>query len=135
MIISAQSIITSFDDPIKEIKIIRNGITPDVIESFLTPQAYIMKDILERLHIAIPTYKAKKSKKKALDPASSEKLIRLISIIKKAKEIFSESETKKWLYKEIPSLGNQKPIDLLDTDIGHRLVEQTLQQIKFGIYA
>lgn len=132
---SVQTIIASFDDPIKEIAIIRNGVTPQVIESFLSPHNYVMKDILERLHIAIPTYKSKKGKKEALDSAASEKLIRLVSVIKKANDIIGKSETKDWLYKEIPSLGNQRPLDLLDTEVGHRLVEQTLQQIKFGIYS
>lgn len=132
---SAQTIIASLDDPIKEIAIIRSGVTPQVIESFLAPHNYVMKDVLERLHIANSTYKSKKGREEALDSAASEKLIRLVSVIKKANDIIGQSETKEWLYREIPSLGNQKPLDLLDTEVGHRLVEQALQQIKFGIYS
>lgn len=134
MIRSAQSLIASFNDPIQEIEMIRHGISPQIAESFLGHD-YIMKDVLQRLDIAVSTYKLKKSQKKELDSTSSEKLIRLISVIKKANDILGESETKGWLYKEVPALGNQKPIDLLDTEVGHRLVEETLQQIKFGIYS
>lgn len=131
---SIETLLASFGDPIKEIEIIRSGISPRVIESFLAPQHYVMKDILERLHIAVPTYKSKKSKKQSLDSSASEKLMRLVSVIKKANDILGEAMTKEWLYKEISSLANQRPIDLLDTEIGHRLVEEVLLKIKYGIY-
>lgn len=131
---TVQAIISAFDDPIKEIEIIRNGITPQVIEKFLRPQNYVMQDILTRLHIAISTYKSKKSKQEALDSAASEKLMRLFSVIRNANDVLGKNQTKEWLYREVTSLGNQRPIDLLDTEVGHRLVEQSLQQIKFGIY-
>lgn len=132
---TAQNIVSAFGDPIKEIEIIRKGITPQVIENFLRPHNYVMKDILARLHIAISTYKSKKSKREELDSATSEKLMRFISVIRTANEILGENETKEWLYREVASLGNQRPIDLLDTEVGHKLVEQSLQQIKFGIYS
>ncbi len=135
MIKSVKNIMSSFDDPIKEIEIIRSGITPQVIETFLVPYDYVMKDVLERLHITVSTYKSKKSRQEALDSAASEKLFRLISIINKANDVLGELETKAWLYRKIPSLDNQKPIDLLDTEAGHRLVEQSLQHIQYGIYS
>jgi len=135
MLRDAKRLIDSFNDPIKEIELIRKGITPEVIESFLTPHDYVMKDVLQRLHIAISTYKSKKTSKSLLDPSASEKLMRLVSIINKAKDIIGETETKEWLYRNVASLGNVKPIDLLDTEAGHRLVEQSLNQIKYGIYS
>lgn len=51
-----------------------------------------------------------------------------------AAEILGKSETKNWLYKKIPSLGNEVPLSLLDTEVGHRLVTQALLQIKYGVY-
>lgn len=55
-------------------------------------------------------------------------------MINLASEIIGEQEAKNWLYKKVESLGNRAPIDLLDTEAGHRLVEQVLQQIKYGVY-
>lgn len=124
-----------FGDPIKEIEAIRDGVLPQDIEGYLSSRKYVMKDLLLRLDIPASTYKSKKSKGQLLDSASSEKLLRLVSVTKVAGEIIGESETKDWLYSEIPSLGNRKPIDLLDTEVGHRLVEQALQQIKYGVYS
>lgn len=54
--------------------------------------------------------------------------------VQKAEEILGKQEAKNWLYRKIPSLGDQIPMDLLDTEAGHRLVEQALLQIKYGIY-
>lgn len=51
-----------------------------------------------------------------------------------AKEILGQKEVNNWLYKKIASLGEQIPMDLLDTEAGHRLVEQALLQIKYGVY-
>ena len=52
-----------------------------------------------------------------------------------AAAILGKTEVKAWLYRKISSLGEQVPMDLLDTEAGHRLVEQTLLQIKYGVYS
>lgn len=124
-----------FNDPIKEIEVVRNGISPNVIENCLLAKAFVIKDVLERLHIPKSTYLAKKKTQSPLDSAATEKLMRVVSIVALADDIVGKTETKNWLYKEVPSLHNQKPIDLLDTETGHRLVEQALLQIKYGIYS
>jgi len=121
-------------DPIKEIGIIRQGLKVSIIESFLDEQNFSVKDILQRLDIPASTYFAKKKNHQTLDAYNTEKFIRLISILEMASDILGKAEAKEWIYKKIPSLGNEAPINLLDTEIGHRLVEQTLLQIKYGIY-
>ena len=114
--------------------LVRNGIQATVIESFLTQQSLSIKDILEKLSIPSSTYFAKKKNHKALDAYTTEKFIRLISVVIMASKIIGKSEAKSWLYRKIPALGNEIPLHLLDTDVGHRLVTQTLLQIKFGVY-
>lgn len=132
---NAIKLMNYFKDPIKEIEIIRKGINPELIESFLNDQAFVVKDVLSRLKITTSTYFAKKKDHKLLDSGSTEKFLRLISVVKNAEEILGRQEAKGWLYKKIPSLGDQIPIDLLDTEAGHRLVDQALLQIKYGIYS
>lgn len=123
-----------FKDPIKEIEIIRQGINPELIEDFLNNQSLVVKDVLSRLKITSSTYFSKKKEQKPLDSNSTEKFFRLISVVQSAQEILGNQEAKNWLYKKIPSLGEQVPMDLLDTETGHRLVEDLLLQIKYGIY-
>lgn len=131
---STMQLINCFKDPIKEIKTIREGINPELIECFLNEQSFIVKDVLNRLKITASTYFAKKKDHKRLDSTSTEKFLRLFSVVQHAEEILGHNEAKNWLYRKIPSLGGQIPMDLLDTEAGHRLVEQVLLQIKYGIY-
>ena len=134
MLSSTKKLNNIFINPLIEIQTIREGINPDLIDNFLNEQSFAVKDVLQRLKITSSTYFAKKKEHKKLDSTSTEKFLRLFSIMQTAKEILGQHEVKNWLYRQIPSLGNEAPIDLLDTDAGHRIVEQTLLQIKYGIY-
>lgn len=134
MLSSTKQLMHCFKDPIKEITTIREGINAELIERFLSEQAFVVKDILISLNIKPSTYFAKKREHKRLDSVSTEKFLRLFSVVKTAQEILGPAEAKNWLNKKIPSLGHQTPMGLLDTEAGHRLVEQALLQIKYGIY-
>ncbi|HAT7956519.1 antitoxin Xre/MbcA/ParS toxin-binding domain-containing protein [Legionella jordanis] len=131
---STNQLMNYFKNPIKEIETVREGINPELIENFLNDQSFVVKDVLSRLKITTSTYFAKKKEHKLLDSSSTEKFLRLFSVVQNAQEILGKQEAKNWLYRKIPSLGDQVPMDLLDTEAGHRLVEQALLQIKYGIY-
>jgi putative toxin-antitoxin system antitoxin component (TIGR02293 family) len=135
MLSSTKQLMSYSKDPIKEIKAIREGINAELIENYLSDQSFVVKDILMSLNIKPSTYFAKKKDHKRLDSTSTEKFLRLFSVVRNAQEILGDIEAKHWLYRKIPSLGEQIPIDLLDTETGHRLVEQALLQIKYGIYS
>ncbi|HSW93341.1 MAG TPA: antitoxin Xre/MbcA/ParS toxin-binding domain-containing protein [Gammaproteobacteria bacterium] len=135
MAASVQSLLNDLKDPLKEMDLIRGGLETRVIESFLAKENFLVKDILERLHIPSSTYFSKKKNHQLLDAYTSEKFIRLISILVMASDILGKQEARNWIYRKVPSLGNEAPVNLLDTEIGHRLVEQALLQIKYGLYA
>ena len=134
MLSSTNKLMNYFKDPIQEIQIIREGVNPELIDNFLNEQSFVVKDVLSRLKITTSTYFAKKKDHKLLDSSATEKFFRLISVLQNAQEILGSQEAKSWLYRKIPSLADQVPMDLLDTETGHRLVEQALLQIKYGIY-
>jgi putative toxin-antitoxin system antitoxin component (TIGR02293 family) len=135
MPVSVQKLINDLKDPMKKMGLIRVGIKTDVIESFLTKENFMVKEILDNLDIPSSTYFSKKKNHQPLDAYTTEKFVRFISVLVMASDILGKTEAKNWIYKKVPSLGNQAPINLLDTEIGHRLVEQTLLQIKYGMYA
>jgi putative toxin-antitoxin system antitoxin component (TIGR02293 family) len=132
---ATQNLFSALQDPIKEMRLIRSGLETKVIESFLKKEKILVTDILVRLDIPPSTYFAKKKNHQPLDTYTTEKFIRLVSVIKMAADILGKTEAKNWIYRSIPSLGNEAPLDLLDTEVGHRLVEQALLQIKYGMYA
>jgi putative toxin-antitoxin system antitoxin component (TIGR02293 family) len=132
---SVQNLLNDLKDPLKEMRLIRGGLKTEVIESFLAKENFLVKDILERLHIPSSTYFSKKKNHLPLDAYATEKFVRLISVLIMASDILGKAEAKTWIYRDVPSLGNQAPLNLLDTEVGHRLVEQALLQIKYGMYA
>lgn len=135
MTAAVDTLISQLQDPKKEVVLIRKGLKASLIEAFLNQEGFLVKDVLERLDISASTYFAKKKGQKPLDTYTTEKFIRLIQVMLKASKVLGEKEAKNWLYRPIPSLGNELPIDLLDTEPGHRLVEQTLLQIEHGVYS
>ncbi len=124
-----ENLIKKLNDPKQEMNLVRSGLKTAVIESFLEQENLPIKDILERLDIPSSTYFSKKKTHTALDAYSSEKFVRLITVIMLATKILGKEEAKNWLYKKIPSLDNEVPLNLLDTEAGHRLVTQALLQI------
>ena len=134
MAVSMKNLLNDLKDPLKEMCLIRSGLETEVIESFLAKENLLIKDILERLHIPSSTYFSKKKNHQPLDAYTTEKFIRFISVLVMASTILGKAEAKNWLYRKIPALGNEEPLNLLDTEIDHRLVEQTLFQIKYGMY-
>ncbi len=129
-----KTLLKDLKNPFKEISLIRNGVDPEVVEAFLDKENLPVKDILERLHIPSSTYFSRKKQQLRLDTYTTEKFVRLISVLIMAAEILGSDEAKSWIYRNVPSLGDQAPINLLDTEAGHRLVEQVLLQIKYGMY-
>ena len=134
MVATVQNFVDKLKDPTKEMGMVRKGLKTSDVELFLEQEDLSIKDVLERLVIPSSTYFAKKKSHQALDSYTSEKFIRLISVMIMASKILGKLEAKNWLYRKIPSLGNEIPINLLDTEAGHRLVTQALLQIKYGIY-
>lgn len=134
-IMSMQNLLSTLQNPIKKVSLIRNGLETKVIESFLAKENILVKDILARLDIPASTYFSKKKNHQRLDAYTTEKFVRLVSVIKMATDVLGKTEAKNWIYRSIPSLGNEAPLNLLDTEAGHRLVEQALLQIKYGMYA
>lgn len=135
MATAVRKLLDNLKDPMKEMHLIRHGLKVEDVESYLKQEQLMVKDILENLDISPSTYFNIKKQHKLLDPHASEKFVRLINVLTLASEILGKVEARKWLYKNVPSLGNEVPVSLLDTETGHRLVEQALLQIQYGIYS
>jgi len=94
----------------------------------------ISKGLLaEKLRIAKRTLTRKESERQPLSAEESEKVLRVARIHNLARTLFSSDEAiSQWLSKPDPALGNRAPLDLLDTDLGSREVEDLVQSLAFG---
>jgi putative toxin-antitoxin system antitoxin component (TIGR02293 family) len=64
----------------------------------------------------------------------SQRLLRLARIVAQGEELFSQSHRlSAWLREPVRGLGNKRPVDYLDTDIGAEEVEDLIMRLLHGI--
>jgi len=65
----------------------------------------------------------------------SSHLIQLVELFEKGYDVFGKKKFQNWIRAEIRVLGNDKPINLLDTSIGIKMVEDIIGRIEHGVYS
>jgi putative toxin-antitoxin system antitoxin component (TIGR02293 family) len=74
--------------------------------------------------------------RKRLDPAASDRIVRVVSAVAEAVEIFGdESKAIAWFKTPSLALGDERPIDLMTSDPGAKLVRDELLRIRYGHWA
>lgn len=82
-----------------------------------------------------PRTLARRKQEKKLRRDESDRLFRLVRVAAQATDILGEENGKRWLHTPNRALGGNRPLELLDTDLGSRQVEEVLGRIEFGIYS
>lgn len=79
---------------------------------------------------------ARRKKERKLRPDESDRLLRLARVAALAEETLGTPEkATSWLHRPNRALGRVSPLDLLDSDVGARQVEQILGRISYGVYS
>ena len=85
------------------------------------------------LHVPLRTLARRKTAKK-LDVDESDRLYRLARIAALAVSVLgSEAKVVAWLRRPNRALGGETPIEMLDTDVGSRQVEDVLGRLEHGV--
>jgi len=91
---------------------------------------------IEELVIPRRTFSHRKEKEQTLTPEESDRLVRLLRVMAKARETFQNVEkAEHWLRTSNRALGGRTPLETLQTEIGARLVENVLGRIAHGVYS
>lgn len=70
----------------------------------------------------------------ALDKVASDRLYRILRVVKSAEEVFEDRDAGlRWLRRPQMGLGAKVPLELLDTEPGFEAVERLLAQIEYGV--
>ena len=78
----------------------------------------------------------RKEKRQPLSPEQSDRLARLVRIAERAEDALGDPErAARWLRKPNRALEQKRPIDLLESDIGARMIERVLGRIEHGVYS
>lgn len=78
----------------------------------------------------------RKESHKHLSTNMGDRLYRIARIFKLAEEVFEKkSAVNRWLHRPQTGLNERVPLDLLQTEVGTKEVEELLYRIEYGIYS
>jgi len=91
---------------------------------------------IHELVIPRRTYGHRKDRRQSFTVEESDRLIRVVRVAARAEEaIGNQEKAAHWLRRPNRALKGKRPIDLLESDVGARLVEQVLGRIEHGMVA
>lgn len=77
----------------------------------------------------------RREKRRPLTPEESDRLARVVRVAARAEEALGDgAKAARWLRKPNRALAGRRPIELLESDIGARMVERVLGRIEHGVY-
>jgi putative toxin-antitoxin system antitoxin component (TIGR02293 family) len=117
------------------LKVLERGVPVSALAE-LTRQEALSPDDIDRLIIPRRTLAHRKAKAQPLNRVESERAVRVASVTALAEETFANKDkAQRWLRRPTAPLGGKRPLDLLDSEPGARVVEQLLYRIGHGIAA
>ena len=117
------------------VKVLERGVPVGALAE-LARQEALSSDDVDRLIIPRRTLAHRKAKHQPLNRVESERAVRVASVTALAEETFANREkAQTWLRRPTAPLGGRRPLDLLDSEPGARVVEQLLYRIGHGIAA
>ncbi|HEX2645268.1 MAG TPA: antitoxin Xre/MbcA/ParS toxin-binding domain-containing protein [Thermoanaerobaculia bacterium] len=114
---------------------IREGLPFASLEAVMRRFGLSREEISSALDLP-PRTMARRRVERRLRPAESDRLFRLVRIAAQAVETLGDqNKATLWLHAPNRALGGQIPLELLDTDLGTRQVEEVLGRIEYGLYS
>jgi putative toxin-antitoxin system antitoxin component (TIGR02293 family) len=120
-------------DDVSASAIVEAGLPAMVVRDFALASGMTIAEIGSVVGTSERTMSRKVGSGDRLEPAESDRAYRLFDAVARAVHAFADVEkARRWLRREVPSLGGRKPVDLLRTEIGTRVVLSALDRIEFG---
>lgn len=114
---------------------IREGLPFESLERVMDQYDINREEISAALDLP-PRTLARRKQEHRLRRDESDRLFRLVRIATRASEVLGNREkAARWLHTPNRALGGVKPLELLDTDLGSRQVEDILGRIEHGVYS
>jgi putative toxin-antitoxin system antitoxin component (TIGR02293 family) len=114
---------------------VRQGISTESVQELLD-LGVVARDEVYRLVIPQRTLSHRRSRGEPLSPEESNRLARVTDIVLATVRLFESPEVAaRWLRRPNRALGGERPLDLLTSDAGARVVEQVLGRIEHGVYS
>jgi putative toxin-antitoxin system antitoxin component (TIGR02293 family) len=122
--------------PISETEILRiveGKLAPSVIKRLIS--LGLQRAEIDSAIIPLRTLQHRRSRREKLTLDESDRVLRVIRVLSMAESVYGSRERAlAWLRGPHPRLGGRKPLSLLNTDTGSRIVEELLVQIDEGMF-
>jgi putative toxin-antitoxin system antitoxin component (TIGR02293 family) len=116
-------------------ELIHEGLPTRAVDMVLRSGLLMVNELYD-LVVPRRTLAHRKEKSQALSPEQSDRLVRVVRVTSRANEALGAADkAARWLRKENRALGGKRPIDLLESDVGARMVERILGRIENGVYS
>lgn len=126
--------VTAVDDDMTTVAAIREGLDTDIIDEILA-QGVVSREQLYQLVIPRRTLDHRRTAGDRLTPTESERALRVKRVVRHALDTFGGSErARSYMSKPLSRFRGLSCIEMLDTEIGARLVQDLLTRIDYGIY-
>jgi putative toxin-antitoxin system antitoxin component (TIGR02293 family) len=117
------------------VRAIQSGLPPDAVDAIASELGFSTLEI-EQLVIPRRTLAHRRANRQPLTRDESDRLARIARVALWAQETFGEQQkAATWLRRPNRALQGSRPIDLLDTDDGARLVEQVIGRLAYGVFS
>jgi putative toxin-antitoxin system antitoxin component (TIGR02293 family) len=94
-----------------------------------------MQDFADVLEVTPKTLSRWKRKGEKLSQQQNDRITILESIFAQGERILGSRERmREWLHAKVLYLNGKKPVEMIKTEMGRRLVEEALHQIEFGMF-
>jgi putative toxin-antitoxin system antitoxin component (TIGR02293 family) len=111
---------------------IRAGFPPAVVEELMRSSGLTLKELAEALDLSPRSLQRRRGSGR-LARFESDRLYRLARIVALAhKSLGSQRSASQWLKRSNRALDGSAPIDVVDTELGARRVENVLGRIAYG---
>lgn len=111
---------------------VKTGLPYASLEALIGKFGLAREEAAAALHLPRRTI-ARRKKQRKLRADESDRLLRLARVsAQAAATLGSEEKAAQWLRRPNRALGNLVPLDLIDSDIGTRQVEEVLGRIEHG---
>jgi putative toxin-antitoxin system antitoxin component (TIGR02293 family) len=127
--------------PIDWVSVIRDGLPVTVIDAVTKATHLTQAELVKSLGMAERTILRRKRESMSnpdtkLTPEETSKMLRFARIAERASQTFEDDELAlDWLRQPNNALSGNRPLDLLDTDLGAEFVADTLGRIEHGVFA
>jgi putative toxin-antitoxin system antitoxin component (TIGR02293 family) len=113
-------------------KTVKAGLPYASLEALIDKFGLAREEAAAALHLPQRTF-ARRKKEQKLQGDESDRLLRLARVSgQAAATVGSEEKAVRWLRRPNRALGNRAPLELIDSDIGTRQVEEVLGRIEHG---